>query len=144
MLLPVCSVALGFLSAVAHANTEKTIFVAPERIHLGDVRPNLVDLQLDTLTTAKRELQTALPVAFATNISRGIQSWYLLDNLDPGQRYEVRICWPATVRYSLPGLTHPSCPVSSPTSGADVRKSNLRSSGSKLMRYRMFLRRLPC
>ncbi|KAG9822819.1 hypothetical protein KCU63_g17092, partial [Aureobasidium melanogenum] len=28
--------------------------------------------------------------------SRGLSSWYTLDNLRPGQRYEVRICWAAT------------------------------------------------
>lgn len=102
MLLLVCLVAIASLSTLVRANTEKVIFTAPDNVVFGDVRPNLSDLRLDTFTPTKLALRTALPVAFPTEQeSRGLQSWYLLENLTPGQRYEVRICWPATVSHAL-------------------------------------------
>lgn len=101
MLLLVCLVAIASLSTLVRANTEKVIFTAPDNVVFGDVRPNLSDLRLDTFTPTKLALRTALPVAFPTEQEpRGLQSWYLLENLTPGQRYEVRICWPATVSHA--------------------------------------------
>lgn len=80
------------------ANTEKTIFVAPSSISIPNVHPGLDDLCLDVLSLNKSSLHVQLPVAFPTKEApRGIQSWYLLDQLQPGQRYELRVCWVATV-----------------------------------------------
>lgn len=87
-----------FLAAPAIANVEKTIFTAPESIAFGDARPNLLDLHLVSLSPKKLAIRTALPVVFPTEeYPRGLSSWYLLGGLRPGQRYEVRICWAATV-----------------------------------------------
>lgn len=92
-------IVIACLFASARANTEKVIFIAPESVNLGDARPGLLDLRLDTLTPTNLTLRTSLPVAFPTEREpRGLQSWYLLQTLKQGQRYEVRVCWPATVR----------------------------------------------
>lgn len=85
-----------------NANVEKTIFVAPSPVALPNVRPGLDDLRLDILDAAHAPiLATKLAVQFPTEPApRGLESWYILRNLQEGRRYEVRICWPATV--SLP------------------------------------------
>ncbi|KAI5207855.1 hypothetical protein E4T39_01727 [Aureobasidium subglaciale] len=81
----------------AIANVEKTIFTAPDSVAFGDARPNLIDLQLVSLSPKKLAVRTVLPVVFPVERHpRGSSSWYLLDGLRPGQRYEVRICWAAT------------------------------------------------
>lgn len=83
----------------ALANTEKVIFLAPDSITLPDSGPTLQALGLDTLSPETTILKTALPVQFpSTERPRGYQSWYLLQGLKAGQRYEVRVCWPAVVR----------------------------------------------
>lgn len=106
MLLPLCLTAIAFLSALARANTEKVIFTAPENIDLGHARPGLLDLRLDTLSPISLALRTALPVAFPSDSEpRGLQSWYILHDLVQGQRYEVRVCWPATVCYSCSSIS---------------------------------------
>jgi hypothetical protein len=107
------------------ANTEKIIFVAPPKITLPNVRPGLENLCLDTLKpNDQNSLQTQLPVAFPSEQHpRGLQSWYILEGLTPGQRYETRICWVTTVGYlhfanclrSFRGLAFLSHPVSTPT-----------------------------
>jgi hypothetical protein len=85
-------------AAAVRANTEKTIFVGPSSIALPNVKPGLDDLCLNTLSPDSPILQTQLSVAFPSEESdRGVQSWYLLDQLRAGQRYELRICWLATV-----------------------------------------------
>ncbi|KAF2243215.1 hypothetical protein BU26DRAFT_534209 [Trematosphaeria pertusa] len=81
-----------------NANVEKTIFVAPSPVALPNVRPGLDDLRLDILDAAHAPiLATKLAVQFPTEPApRGLESWYILRNLQEGRRYEVRICWPAT------------------------------------------------
>ncbi|KJX94710.1 hypothetical protein TI39_contig4163g00006 [Zymoseptoria brevis] len=81
----------------ALGNTEKTIFVAPAAITLPDAGPRLADLNLDTLSSSSSSsLQRALSVAFPTeDAPQGRESWYLLRDLNEGQRYEVRVCWAA-------------------------------------------------
>jgi hypothetical protein len=87
------------------ANTEKTIFVAPGSITLPNVKPGLDDLCLDTLSPDSSVLQKQLTVAFPTKqFEQGTQSWYLLDRLTAGQRYELRVCWVATVCFFVPSL----------------------------------------
>ncbi|KAI4769655.1 hypothetical protein E4T52_15288 [Aureobasidium sp. EXF-3400] len=86
-----------FLAVPASANVEKTIFTAPDSVNFGDARPNLIDLRLDILSPQRLSVRTALPVVFPTEKHpRGLSSWYTLNSLRPGQRYEVRICWAAT------------------------------------------------
>ncbi|KAK5172548.1 uncharacterized protein LTR77_002668 [Saxophila tyrrhenica] len=87
---------IAFLAVNVHANTEKIIFVAPPANHisqLGELRG------LDVLAPATPSLRTALSVAFPTATAskepQGVESWFLLSDLNPGQRYEVRVCWAA-------------------------------------------------
>lgn len=98
MLRLACLTVLTVLLGLVGANTEKVIFTAPSITTLGDARPNLLDLHLETLTPHKFTLRTSLPVDFPSDQqTKGVQSWYLLQGLNQGQRYELRVCWPATV-----------------------------------------------
>jgi len=99
MLLLACLTVLTVFFALVSANTEKVIFTAPSIIDFGDAHPNLLDLHLETLAPHALSLRTSLPVNFPNpQESKGVQSWYLLQGLKQGQRYELRVCWPATVR----------------------------------------------
>ncbi|KAK4241370.1 hypothetical protein C8A03DRAFT_41197 [Achaetomium macrosporum] len=89
---------LLFLFTHALANTEKTIFLGPEAatIPLAQAKP-LAGLRLDTLTPANGTLRTQLAAQFPSpEYPHGTATWLVLDKLTPNQRYEVRVCWPAT------------------------------------------------
>lgn len=87
------------------ANVEKTIFLGPSAVTLPDVRPSLDDLYLHALSSLEPILPTQLAVQFPLNTQpHGLESWYLLSGLEEGRRYEVRICWPATVSTPLETL----------------------------------------
>ena len=93
---------LVFLVALiitVNANTEKLIFLGPSAITIPNVHPGLDDLRIDTLSpTGQHTLETQLSVKFPTEAEpRGVQSWYLIEGLQEGRRYELRICWVATV-----------------------------------------------
>lgn len=82
-------------------NVEKVIFLGPESIdiHNPQQQPNIDTLKLETLSPLKTTLRRQLPAAFPSpTLPRGTEAWFLLDNLQSKQRYEVRICWAATVR----------------------------------------------
>lgn len=80
------------------ANVEKTMFIAPESIHIPPQHPNLDDLGLERLSPSLPAVRTHLNASFPSeNAPEGAVSWTLLEDLNPGQRYEVRICWLATV-----------------------------------------------
>ena len=82
------------------ANVEKTIFVAPPTVNIPHQHPTIDDLHLDVLTPDNWSLRTRLAADFPTDKApEGRISWFLLDNLTPSQRYEVRVCWPATVSF---------------------------------------------
>jgi hypothetical protein len=79
-------------------NVEKVIFLGPSSVKVPNQHPTLEDLQLHTLSPQNGTVRTKLRAAFPTNTSVwGEASWVLLENLVEGQRYEVRICWAATV-----------------------------------------------
>ncbi|KAB5582561.1 hypothetical protein GE09DRAFT_1211202 [Coniochaeta sp. 2T2.1] len=87
------------------ANTGKTIFLGPPTINVPSQHPTISDLHLDVLTPHNINnnndnffsLRTKLLAAFPTDKDpHGVESWFLLDNLTPRQRYEVRVCWPAS------------------------------------------------
>lgn len=80
----------------ASANVEKTIFRAPEAINIPQEPPNLDHLQLKVLTPSTSTLRTQLAASFPQSNSPGTVSWFLLDELRPEQRHEVRVCWLAT------------------------------------------------
>ncbi|KAE8152456.1 hypothetical protein BDV25DRAFT_67961 [Aspergillus avenaceus] len=81
---------------VAYANVEKTIFLAPHTLTVPTVDPTLDDLGLERLSPTNPVLRTKLNASFPTTESQGTESWYFLEHLTPGRRYEVRICWLAT------------------------------------------------
>lgn len=93
------------------ANVEKGIFVAPheprellftgandgqsvelEALHLS--LPKLTPSSLCGTTEPCRSLKITLNTSF---LDGGEKQWILLDHLEPRRRYEVRICWAATV-----------------------------------------------
>ncbi|KAL4915769.1 hypothetical protein BDW62DRAFT_120151 [Aspergillus aurantiobrunneus] len=87
----------SLLSLLACANVEKTIFIAPSAISLPAIDQPLDDRALQCLSPSNGMLRTKLNASFPTDVEdSGTDSWYLLKNLNPGQRYEVRICWLAT------------------------------------------------
>ncbi|KAL8715654.1 MAG: hypothetical protein Q9225_006346 [Loekoesia sp. 1 TL-2023] len=84
-------------TAIAAANVEKNIFLAPEAVKIPQGQLYLDQLQLETLTSATPTLRRQLRAAFPTpSQPRGPTSWFLLDSLTPYQRYEIRVCWLAT------------------------------------------------
>lgn len=86
------ALALFALVTTTNANAEKTIFLAPSPIN-----SSLLNLTLESITPSSPKLRALLPVAFPTDPRpHGLVSWYLLRDLNPGQRHELRICWAAT------------------------------------------------
>lgn len=82
------------------ANTEKVIFLGPGTLNVPMEHPTLEDLHLDALSPQHHSLRTHIQAEFPAEDSKyGQATWYLLQRLKAGQRYEVRICWAATVRY---------------------------------------------
>lgn len=81
------------------ANVEKVIFTAPP----ATVVPQ--DAAIDSLLMIPLNhdfpaARTYFNATFLTpDRQDGSVSWLLLDNLNPGQRYEVRLCWLATVSF---------------------------------------------
>jgi hypothetical protein len=91
---------------VCLANVEKTIFLGPKTVNVPHQHPTIEDLHLDVLTPDTWSLRTQLLADFPNEKApNGKTSWFLLDKLTPSQRYEVRICWPATVSFISRPLT---------------------------------------
>lgn len=83
------------------ANTEKVIFLGPSSLQVPVEHPTLEDLNLEALSPQHWTLRTHMRAEFPTDSSNhGQASWYLLHRLEEGKRYEVRICWAATVSTS--------------------------------------------
>lgn len=87
-----------------HANVEKIVFVAPQ----GQTLPkdaSIDNLLLNSLSPANSTVRTYLNATFPTKPKpHGTTTWMLLEDLEPGMRYEVRICWIATVSYLCFGV----------------------------------------
>jgi hypothetical protein len=84
----------------AAGNVEKTIFVAPPPSALPAENTAIDDLGLDSLSPTEFTLRTSLNASFPTDDEPyGSESWFYLEDLNPGHRYEVRICWLATVSF---------------------------------------------
>ncbi|KAK2071955.1 hypothetical protein P8C59_006336 [Phyllachora maydis] len=91
------------------ANTEKVIFRGPETVNIPPQKPSLQDLHIDTLTPTPTLTRTTTNTNTNTNIAgrwRGKVAWFLLDGLREDQRYEVRLCWPATQPTAFTLTTH--------------------------------------
>ena len=84
---------------VVLSNTEKVLFLGPSQLQVPLEHPTLEDLQLEALSPQHWSLKTHIRAEFPTDSSKyGQASWFLLNRLEEGRRYEVRICWAATVR----------------------------------------------
>ncbi|KAJ6011494.1 hypothetical protein N7451_002906 [Penicillium sp. IBT 35674x] len=95
------------LTNIVHANVEKTIFLAPPAATLPSEEPGLDDLGLERLSPENHVVRTRLNASFpSTETPEGVDSWFFLENLKPGQRYEVRVCWLATQPTSFTLTTH--------------------------------------
>ncbi|OPB39278.1 hypothetical protein A0O28_0049840 [Trichoderma guizhouense] len=94
------SLILPFLSLIApsHANTEKVIFTAPPPSPLSSldaaIQQDLPILGPSTSWSIRTNLSRVFPLNQQDH-EQGYPSWLLLDNLTPGQRYELRVCWSA-------------------------------------------------
>lgn len=90
------SLVLLLCSALVAANTEKAIFLGPapstETSVIGDLE--IPQLAPSEHCTNCRAIRTRLATTFA---GEGAEHWVRIDGLDEGRRYEVRICWAATV-----------------------------------------------
>jgi hypothetical protein len=83
-------------------NTEKVIFLGPSSLQIPVEHPTLEYLRLDSVSPQHWALRTHLQAEFPTNSSKyGHASWFILHRLEEGKRYEVRVCWAATVSTSI-------------------------------------------
>lgn len=86
----------ALLVASALANTEKAIFTAPDAVSFTDSNPTLDVLQLQSISHSDNSLRTSLSVIFPSEETpQGSDHWFLLRDLNPRQRYELRVCWAA-------------------------------------------------
>ncbi|PKK50680.1 hypothetical protein CI102_8115, partial [Trichoderma harzianum] len=91
---------IPFLSLISpsHANTEKAIFTAPPPTSLSSldaaIHQDLPVLGPSTSWSIRTNLSRVFPLN-QQDEQQGYPSWLLLDNLTPGQRYELRVCWSA-------------------------------------------------
>ncbi|KAL1848053.1 hypothetical protein Plec18167_008748 [Paecilomyces lecythidis] len=115
LLTPLFALALALLIPPSAANTEKTIFLAPQPLPIPSLQdPITDDLGLERLSPEAPVLRTYLNASFPTeHAPSGSESWFFLEDLNPGQRYEVRVCWLATTKqptafrletYTLPAI----------------------------------------
>ncbi|KAJ5819892.1 hypothetical protein N7474_005483 [Penicillium riverlandense] len=99
---------LPLISTLVQANVEKTIFLAPPGSTIPSVEPELDDLGLERLSPHRPVIRTGLNASFPTTAApEGTDSWFFVENLKPGQRYEIRVCWLATQPTSFKLSTHP-------------------------------------
>jgi len=84
------------------ANVEKVIFVAPSVVAKQNIHAGVNDLDVTQLTPIKSSIRFRTPVVFSNSThEKGLQSWYLLNDLKPDGRYEVRVCWAAIVSFHM-------------------------------------------
>lgn len=95
-----CLGPLLFLVIAVSANVEKTIFKAPKPSLLQSHQAMFDDLEIERLSPKTPSTRTYIAASFPSEESpKGFESWFYLDSLEPGQRYEVRICYLATVSH---------------------------------------------
>ncbi|KAL5333486.1 hypothetical protein BJX70DRAFT_380814 [Aspergillus crustosus] len=96
-MLPLYLTITTLLAHLVSANVEKTIFLAPSALSLPATQSSFDYLGLQRLSPADGVHRTKITASFPTDESEhGTDSWYFLEGLNPGQRYEVRVCWLAT------------------------------------------------
>jgi hypothetical protein len=89
-------------ASIVYCNVEKTIFLAPPPQSLNELIPKslcLPQLHHPESITSADSLRTTITVKFPTaDQPKGTSSWIVLNDLNPAQRYEARVCWAAIVR----------------------------------------------
>ena len=85
------------------SNVEKVIFLPPSAIRLPSHHQSILEeLHLETLSPTLPSLRRSLATSFLkTDSLRSTESWFLLGDLVQNRRYEVRLCWAATVCRTL-------------------------------------------
>lgn len=98
MFLSSCLLILALQATTVLGNTEKVIFLGPASFQVPTEHPTIEDLHLEVLTPQRLSLRTHIKAQFPTDSEKyGLATWLVLDQLQEGQRYEVRVCWAATV-----------------------------------------------
>ncbi|KAJ5167733.1 uncharacterized protein N7482_003327 [Penicillium canariense] len=107
-ILALLGMLLPLFAGLVQANVEKTIFLAPPAATIPSEEPDFDDLGLERLSPQSSVVRTQLNASFPTaEAPEGTDSWFFLENLTPGQRYEVRVCWLATQPTAFTLTTHP-------------------------------------
>lgn len=89
---------LAWCANLIYANVEKVVFLGPQATHNLDQRPGLDELDLVVINSSHRIIRTHLSASFPTSENpQGAEAWFLIEGLFEHQRYEVRLCWSATV-----------------------------------------------
>jgi hypothetical protein len=83
------------------ANVEKVMFLGPAPTIVPFLQDKVV--HLEALSPEVPELRRQLHAKFphSPDMEEPSEIWVLLRGLEEGRRYEVRICWAATVRFSI-------------------------------------------
>lgn len=93
------------------ANVEKVIFLTPAATTNSLI--NLAVFDVAILSPSERVINRRLPVAFANSTDPlGTTTWLQLEALTGQQRYEVRVCWAATVSLKIQLNLHLSASIS--------------------------------
>lgn len=72
------------------ANTEKVIFIAPP----APLEPLEHHRALETLSPSKPAVRK---IKVELSFEKQTEEFFVLESLDIGRKYEVRVCWPASV-----------------------------------------------
>ena len=93
-------------AALTAANVEKVVFLGPQQASEpnGAWNADLV-MNVETLSPVEPSLRRQLHSRFPHSplLHEPSEAWVLLSDLNPGQRYEARVCWPATVSFEMVG-----------------------------------------
>ncbi|EEH37688.1 hypothetical protein PAAG_08106 [Paracoccidioides lutzii Pb01] len=101
------SLSLLLVPGVVLANVEKVFFTALKPSPLLLHQSLFDDLEIERLSPHTPSVRTYISAAFPSKEAPlGFESWFYLDFLNPGQRYEVRICYLATQPTSFTLTTH--------------------------------------
>jgi hypothetical protein len=93
-------ISAALLIASAWANNEKAVFLGPPAVTIPSTPPTLGKLHINTLNPDNGSVRTYLEAQFPSDsLPWGKPTWLLLDQLTEGKRYEVRVCWSATVSW---------------------------------------------
>ena len=93
---------LAYIASVG-ANVEKVVFLGPEPTYNCYYRLRVDASHRDVLTPVSSSVRREIAAAFPSphNSWKGSELWIILDDLEPFRRYEVRLCWSATVCFFL-------------------------------------------